>query len=72
MARVNTGQDLVQVLELELHRVTQIEVREEVLEVHHQVVVLEIHLPEILGIQGLVALLMDHLVEKVVVGLLGG
>ena len=63
MARVNTGQDLVQVLELELHRVTQIEVREEVLEVH---------LPEILVIQGLVALLMDHLVEKVVVGLLGG
>jgi len=72
LARVNTGQDLVQVLELELHRVTQIEVREEVLEVHHQVVVLEVHLPEILGIQGLVAPLMDHLVEKVVVGLLGG
>ena len=72
MARVNTGQDLVQVLELELHQVTQIEVRVEVLEVHHQMVVLEVQLPEILVIQSLVALLMDHLLERMIVGLQGG
>ena len=69
MARVNTGQDLVQVLELELHQVTQIEVRVEVLEVHHQMVVLEVQLPEILVIQSLVAL---RLLEMVEVGLQGG
>ena len=68
MARVNTGQDLVQVLELGLHLVTHKEDRLEVLEVHHQVVGLEVHLQEILVIQGLVAPLMDQ--EKVAVGLL--
>ena len=68
MARVNTGQDLVQVLELELHLVTHKEDRLEVLEVHHQVVGLEVYLQEILVIQGLVAPLNNQ--KKLLVGLL--